>query len=328
MLDSIYVSTIQAHDTGVYAVAGYVNGKYNTWDALVAAYAGTDMYLLSIDVANDPSAGAQCLDIETGDASISDAPAWTKATAAAGKAANDYRYYPKLYTSRNNVVALVNAMDAAGIQRDTYMVWSAHYGDGSHICGPNSCGLAVQCDATQYTDSYAGASLDASICYGYFFAGPPAPPAPQNKKTVPALDGLSCDDALTAAAKAGFTVHCSPPADKRIPNTPYVVTSQTPGKGVVLVQGETGWWPATAEKPTVDINIRIKEPVLQLGDTGAAVKLLQTLLNGRPIKPNLAVDGVFGQLTQAAVEELQRNNKITVDGIVGPQTWAILGDYT
>jgi hypothetical protein len=73
---------------------------------------------------------------------------------------------------------------------------------------------------------------------------------------------------------------------------------------------------------------RIDEPVLQDGDTGAAVKLLQSLLNGRPIHPHLTVDGNFGANTRAAVELMQHNEHLTVDGVVGPKTWGILGNYS
>jgi peptidoglycan hydrolase-like protein with peptidoglycan-binding domain len=70
------------------------------------------------------------------------------------------------------------------------------------------------------------------------------------------------------------------------------------------------------------------EPELKLGDTGAAVKLLQGLLNGRPVHPGLTVDGIFGPDTLATVRLVQVNNHLTVDGIVGPQTWAVLGNYS
>lgn len=51
---------------------------------------------------------------------------------------------------------------------------------------------------------------------------------------------------------------------------------------------------------------------------GASVKTLQQRLN-------LAVDGIFGPLTEEAVKEFQKANGLTVDGIVGPKTWAALG---
>jgi peptidoglycan hydrolase-like protein with peptidoglycan-binding domain len=38
------------------------------------------------------------------------------------------------------------------------------------------------------------------------------------------------------------------------------------------------------------------------------------------------VDGAFGPLTEAAVKEFQQGAGLTVDGIVGPLTWAALPD--
>jgi len=64
------------------------------------------------------------------------------------------------------------------------------------------------------------------------------------------------------------------------------------------------------------------EPTLVEGDTGPAVKTLQTRLN--VWGANLTVDGDFGALTLAAVKAFQTEQKLTVDGIVGPQTWAAL----
>jgi peptidoglycan hydrolase-like protein with peptidoglycan-binding domain len=64
------------------------------------------------------------------------------------------------------------------------------------------------------------------------------------------------------------------------------------------------------------------DPTLVEGDTGPAVQTLQTRLN--VWGANLAVDGDFGPLTLAAVKAFQTEQKLTVDGIVGPQTWAAL----
>lgn len=57
--------------------------------------------------------------------------------------------------------------------------------------------------------------------------------------------------------------------------------------------------------------------ILKLGSKGSAVKELQALLN-------LKQDGVFGPLTKESVEQFQRENKLTVDGKVGPATMAKL----
>lgn len=66
-------------------------------------------------------------------------------------------------------------------------------------------------------------------------------------------------------------------------------------------------------------------PVLRRGSQGAAVVELQVKLNGAGATPPLAVDGIFGPKTQAAVIAFQQAKKLQVDGIVGPQTWGALG---
>lgn len=55
------------------------------------------------------------------------------------------------------------------------------------------------------------------------------------------------------------------------------------------------------------------------GDTGEAVKALQTLLPGE-----LTVDGDFGPVTDSAVREYQQVFLPPADGIVGPLTWQSL----
>jgi peptidoglycan hydrolase-like protein with peptidoglycan-binding domain len=59
--------------------------------------------------------------------------------------------------------------------------------------------------------------------------------------------------------------------------------------------------------------------------TGATVRRLQSLLNASKVVPrHLLADGRFGALTQAAVVAFQRQKGLTVDGEVGPETWAAL----
>jgi hypothetical protein len=64
-------------------------------------------------------------------------------------------------------------------------------------------------------------------------------------------------------------------------------------------------------------------PTIRQGSTGRHVRDLQAHL--RRVYPlyagNLAVDGVFGPSTRAAVVEFQRRARIPADGVVGPQTW-------
>jgi len=63
-------------------------------------------------------------------------------------------------------------------------------------------------------------------------------------------------------------------------------------------------------------------PTLKAGGTGGDVRSVQGLLcaRGHPV----AIDGVFGPATTAAVRDLQRAAKIAVDSTVGPDTWQAL----
>ena len=67
------------------------------------------------------------------------------------------------------------------------------------------------------------------------------------------------------------------------------------------------------------------QPTISLGASGEVVKRLERALRRTP-DPGLAVDGVFGQQLEAAVRQFQQGAGLTVDGIVGPATWAALPD--
>ena len=58
------------------------------------------------------------------------------------------------------------------------------------------------------------------------------------------------------------------------------------------------------------------------GSQGGAVRAVQHQLNTRG--NSLAVDGIFGPLTDSAVRAYQQQRGLAVDGIVGPQTWQAL----
>lgn len=65
---------------------------------------------------------------------------------------------------------------------------------------------------------------------------------------------------------------------------------------------------------------------LRLGSSGQSVKEIQYylyLLSAYYVTlPVIAYDGVFGSATQTAVREWQRLNNLTVDGVIGAETWA------
>jgi len=71
---------------------------------------------------------------------------------------------------------------------------------------------------------------------------------------------------------------------------------------------------------------REASPHLQDGSTGPAVAWLQIVLSGGVIAPDWApytgpIDGRWGPHTDASLRDLQSKKGVTVDGIVGDQTW-------
>lgn len=68
-------------------------------------------------------------------------------------------------------------------------------------------------------------------------------------------------------------------------------------------------------------NFDVVPPTLREGARGNAVKVAQ-------LRVHVKDDGIFGPVTLAAVRNAQRQNGLTVDGIVGYHTWyAILPKY-
>jgi peptidoglycan hydrolase-like protein with peptidoglycan-binding domain len=57
------------------------------------------------------------------------------------------------------------------------------------------------------------------------------------------------------------------------------------------------------------------------GSSGDAVRAVQSQIHGRGAGGGLAIDGIFGPLTNDAVRAFQTLLGLSVDGIVGPQTW-------
>jgi hypothetical protein len=63
-------------------------------------------------------------------------------------------------------------------------------------------------------------------------------------------------------------------------------------------------------------------PLVQQGATGERVKTVQYLLNNAGAA--LTVDGIFGGATDTATRAFQTAHGLTVDGVVGPNTWSPL----
>jgi peptidoglycan hydrolase-like protein with peptidoglycan-binding domain len=66
-------------------------------------------------------------------------------------------------------------------------------------------------------------------------------------------------------------------------------------------------------------------PLVRKGDRDHPVKALQYLLRARG--HGLAVDGIFGPDTDAAVRAFQQQHGLAVDGVVGPKTGAAVRGF-
>ena len=142
-------------------IAGYVNGLWPTYSKLQKQFPHATL----LSVAVNASANAQCLDVETGDATIADVYLWL--TRQIGLKV----FRPAIYIQASNVNKLMLTMNANGFQRNQYRLWSAHYA-GQHICGPGTCGqVNVNVDGTQWTDTALGKNLDQSLLLPGFFGG-------------------------------------------------------------------------------------------------------------------------------------------------------------
>jgi peptidoglycan hydrolase-like protein with peptidoglycan-binding domain len=65
------------------------------------------------------------------------------------------------------------------------------------------------------------------------------------------------------------------------------------------------------------------EPVLRIGSTGLPVRRAQKRMSLVGFDVG-GVDGRYGGKTETAVKKLQQQFRITVDGVVGPQTWGVI----
>ncbi|GGA32784.1 peptidoglycan-binding protein [Okeania sp. KiyG1] len=74
---------------------------------------------------------------------------------------------------------------------------------------------------------------------------------------------------------------------------------------------------------TLSVSSSFSLPVLRNGSNGYNVTLIQSLLNDAGYG-SLVADGIFGVRTDAAVKQFQKDRNLTVDGIVGSQTWEAL----
>lgn len=165
MFDSVDTPLLPA---GNFAYAGYVDGRFANYNAIRARFPKAHVLSIAVFARDD----AECLDIETGDATPAQAAGWVARQFLRGVSR------PCLYSSASVMHEIIAALKLAGIPRNTLRLWSAHYTFTSHVCGPSSCGeMGTDADGTQWTDRSGGINLDESVLRDDFFGGAPVLPS-------------------------------------------------------------------------------------------------------------------------------------------------------
>ena len=169
------------------AVGAYIAG--NSWPTY-GPYAAARPDLVKsgrlVSITLTASARARCLDIESGGATDGQAPGWFRFRADTSNG------LPMLYSFASNVQAMINTMASAGISRDKYLIWSAHWTYTPHICAPNVCGYPAA-DGTQWTNKVAQ-NCDGSLMGDHCFPAAPTPTPPEG--TVAIAVGTNHDGLL------------------------------------------------------------------------------------------------------------------------------------
>lgn len=242
MFDSVDVSLLP---DGNYAYAGYVDGLWPTYQDLKSKFPDADVLSIAVNTYYN----ADCLDIESGDATPEEAAYWYQVQIGNGAVR------PCLYADVSTMPYVLEGLAQVQIPRNKVRLWSAHFGAGEHICGPDSCELISELmDGTQWTDAARGLDLDQSLLSDDFFDDPL--PADWQKKIMSMLPVLKLNDKDST---------------------------------------EPHWY----------------------------IHRVQAILNA-VYGSKIAVDGIFGPETEAAVKALQSASHITDDGVVEANTWSVL----
>jgi hypothetical protein len=155
MFDGVEAGSVPA---GAALYAGYVDGEWQSYDPLAAAYPGA----LHVSICVTSSDSARVLDVENGDASPDEAPGWAARQRAAGTA------YPTVYMNESTWASVQAAFADQGVAPPLYWV-AAYVDDSSQVPAVPSGAVALQ--------YYDFGGYDASVVADYWPGLDPAPPA-------------------------------------------------------------------------------------------------------------------------------------------------------
>ena len=150
--------------SGAAAYAGYVDGSIGNqpnYAYIVSAFPKAQ----HLSIALFSSDNADALDVEPGASIPSEIPAWYARQRDRGI------QRPCVYASASVMNdSILPVLSDAKVSRGAVRLWTAHYGEGEHICGPNTCGaLGENADGTQWTPTAGGLVLDQSLLLENFF---------------------------------------------------------------------------------------------------------------------------------------------------------------
>lgn len=165
MYDSVFASGLPE---GGDLYAGYINGIYPNLGAVQARFPGKTVVSISVDAAADEG---DVLDVESGDASSQQAPAWVVMRRSSGAV-------PSVYCSESNWPAVQAAFVQANVAQPSY--WIAAYPGPGPVLYPGSV-------AHQYVDA---GDYDASVVADYWPGVDAVPPISQN----PGGINMQCED--------------------------------------------------------------------------------------------------------------------------------------
>lgn len=151
MYDAVVPACIPA---GALVVAGYVDGNWPTMDEVRKRFP----FAKHISIATRSTSVADILDVEVGDATPDDVVRWLELAHAGGIER------PGVYTSVARMRRCLDVAHAAGWTRPRLKVWTAHWTDREHLCGPEcGFGLATNAGATQWRGAKVGEAYDVSL---------------------------------------------------------------------------------------------------------------------------------------------------------------------
>lgn len=119
------------------------------------------------------------------------------------------------------------------------------------------------------------------------------------------LPGMSVPECFALFKRGGLSAVWAE-ASRRLPGSP---TSPVP----VVPTPDPGTTGMTSSRPTLRLKAR-----------GDVVRALQEQLSAAGLLAASGIDGIFGQVTLAAVKKFQASKGLTADGIVGSATWEAL----